>query len=152
MTPKERDLKQAVCHLPGTPAGSCFHIGQAWFLILENSFIISCSGLSTAELIKKSISIVPHRSNSPELPMRTLLVSGYGSTLWSLPLGECKTWIVRNLNVYFSFKIIVTDVHLGLFETFLGAMATKIRVFLWRKQDHIKGLAKDIQASREVES
>lgn len=36
MTPKERDLKQAVCHLPGTPAGSCFHIGQAWFLILED--------------------------------------------------------------------------------------------------------------------
>ncbi|KAI9642368.1 hypothetical protein NHQ30_009172 [Ciborinia camelliae] len=93
MTPKERDLRQAVCHLPDTPAGSCFHIGQAWFLILDNSSIISCAGLSTSQLSKDSISIVPHRNDNPDSLMRTLLVSDSGSSLWSFPIEECKTWI-----------------------------------------------------------
>ncbi|KAF5867786.1 putative mg2+ transporter protein [Botrytis fragariae] len=93
MTPKERDLKQAVCHLPDTPAGSCFHIGQAWFLILDDSSIISCAGSSTAQMTKDSISMAPFRNDNADSPMYTLLVSDSGSTLWSLPIGECTTWI-----------------------------------------------------------
>ncbi|TGO45808.1 hypothetical protein BOTNAR_0637g00020 [Botryotinia narcissicola] len=93
MTPKERDLNQALCHLPDTPAGSCFHIGQAWFLILDDSSIISCAGLSTAQMTKDSISMSPFRSDTSNCPMHTLLVSDSGSTLWSFPIGECTTWI-----------------------------------------------------------
>ncbi|TGO17316.1 hypothetical protein BPAE_0437g00020 [Botrytis paeoniae] len=93
MTLKERDLKQAVCHLPDTPAGSCFHIGQAWFLILDDSSIISCAGFSTAQMTKDSISMAPFRNDNADSPMHTLLVSDSGSTLWSLPIGECTTWI-----------------------------------------------------------
>ncbi|THV51590.1 hypothetical protein BGAL_0105g00040 [Botrytis galanthina] len=93
MTPKERDLKQAVCHLPDTPAGSCFHISQAWFLILGDSSIISCAGLTTAQMSKDSISMSPFRSDTSNSPMHTLLVSDSGSTLWSFPIGECTTWI-----------------------------------------------------------
>ncbi|KAF7959341.1 hypothetical protein EAE96_000961 [Botrytis aclada] len=93
MTTKERDLKQAVCHLPDTPAGSCFHIGQAWFLILDDSSIISCAGLSTAQMTKDSISMAPLRSDNANSLMHTLLVSDLGSTLWSFPIGECTKWI-----------------------------------------------------------
>ncbi|TGO84528.1 hypothetical protein BPOR_0494g00040 [Botrytis porri] len=93
MTPKERDLKQAVCHLPDTPAGSCFHIGQAWFLILDDSSIISCAGLSTAQMSKDSISMAPFRNENAKSPMHTLLVSDSGFTLWSFPVEECTTWI-----------------------------------------------------------
>ncbi|CAD6445946.1 79cbdec4-4d36-4b36-bb97-543955684f77 [Sclerotinia trifoliorum] len=93
MTPKERDLRQAVCHLSDTPAGSCFHIGQAWFLILDDSSIISCAGLSALQLNKESISILPYRNDNPDSLIRTLLVSDSGSSLWSFPIEECRTWI-----------------------------------------------------------
>lgn len=33
---KERDMQQAVCHLPDTPAEHCFYITQVWFLILDD--------------------------------------------------------------------------------------------------------------------
>ncbi|KAA8570208.1 hypothetical protein EYC84_002526 [Monilinia fructicola] len=98
MTPKERDLKQA-----------------AWFLILDDSFIISCAGLSTAQLIDNSVSIVPYRNKNPVSPMRTLLVSSSGSTLWSFPLEECKTWIVRNLNVIFHLELYSNQCYFRIF-------------------------------------
>jgi hypothetical protein len=33
---KKRDMEQAVCHLPGTPAEHCFYIAQIWFVILDD--------------------------------------------------------------------------------------------------------------------
>jgi hypothetical protein len=33
---KERDMQQAVCNLPDTPAGQCFHIAQVWCLVLDD--------------------------------------------------------------------------------------------------------------------
>jgi len=32
---KDRDMQQAVCRLPGTPAEHCFHIAQVWCIVLN---------------------------------------------------------------------------------------------------------------------
>ncbi|RFU26986.1 hypothetical protein B7463_g9342, partial [Scytalidium lignicola] len=36
LTGKERDMKQAICHLPATPTDHCFYIAQVWFLVLDD--------------------------------------------------------------------------------------------------------------------
>lgn len=34
-TPKERDMEQAVCHIPYNKEGHCFHIAQVWCLLID---------------------------------------------------------------------------------------------------------------------
>ncbi|THV45025.1 hypothetical protein BGAL_0541g00030 [Botrytis galanthina] len=92
----DRNSKQAVCHLPDTPAGHYFCINQAWFLTIDNSFLISSSEASLSELHRNKISIGSSQSNgqqSHQLLSSALLVSSsYGSSTFSIPLDECKNW------------------------------------------------------------
>ena len=39
LTPKERDMEQAVCRIVETPKGNCFHISQIWTIVLDNCTI-----------------------------------------------------------------------------------------------------------------
>lgn len=34
---KHRELQQAVCQLPGTPPGTCFHVSSLWCLVIRDS-------------------------------------------------------------------------------------------------------------------
>lgn len=72
---------------------------------------------------KDSISIVPYRNDKPGSSTHTLLVSNAGSCLWSIPLEECKTWIVRLLGVPSAPLNELTFTFLGICKTFLSAVA-----------------------------
>ncbi|KAI9740615.1 MAG: hypothetical protein M1834_005196 [Cirrosporium novae-zelandiae] len=93
MTSKIRDLQQAVCELENTPEGHCFHIAQIWYLILEDSLIVSCSRapISTLQRDLVTINSTPTpRDSAVDSPM--LFVSGGKAQLWAFPLSECQSW------------------------------------------------------------
>ncbi|KAL2066725.1 hypothetical protein VTL71DRAFT_2797 [Oculimacula yallundae] len=89
---KERDMKQAVRYLQDTPQEHCFHIAQVWFLILDNSLVISCARMSMQSIQGDYISIIPKPEIEPSLAGSNILVSTKSSLLWSLPLQQCQSW------------------------------------------------------------
>jgi hypothetical protein len=114
LTQKERDMRQAVCHLPDTPEGYCFHIAQLWCIVVDEcelqssslvredmltqlALLFTCARLPMSALQGESISIVSTPAiDNPRLISPTLLVSSGRSLLWSFPLDECKSWFVSD--------------------------------------------------------
>ncbi|KAF4628859.1 hypothetical protein G7Y89_g9299 [Cudoniella acicularis] len=96
LTRKERDMQQAVCHLPGTPADNCFHIAQVWCLVLDDDVLITCSRAPIESLTGKSISLSKIAGTlkpvqNEKIRHNHILVAN-GKLLWSFPLEECQTW------------------------------------------------------------
>jgi hypothetical protein len=56
LTQKERDMKQAVCHLLDTPEGHCFHVAQFWCLVLDDCELQSSSFVEDDKAYKISSS------------------------------------------------------------------------------------------------
>lgn len=56
--------------------------------------------------------------------MHTLNVSDSGSALWSFPIGECATWIVRMLYYVLILAGMIANCILGLYKAFLRDLAT----------------------------
>lgn len=73
---------------------------------------------------KDSISKTPFRNDNSNSLMHTLNVSDSGSALWSFPIGECTTWIVRILYYIFILAGMIANSILGLHKTFLRDLAT----------------------------
>ncbi|KAH8819883.1 hypothetical protein F5884DRAFT_762073 [Xylogone sp. PMI_703] len=90
LTAKKRDMEQAVCQLPGTPADYCFYIAQVWFLVIDDSWLISCSRLSISSLQGEYIQFLNQPTENPPSP--NIFVSHGMAILWSLPLIECQSW------------------------------------------------------------
>ncbi|CZR57820.1 uncharacterized protein PAC_07709 [Phialocephala subalpina] len=92
LTKKERDMKQAVRWLGNTPAEHCFYIAQVWFLIIDDSLIVSCARPSMVSLQGDSISVLPKTEVEKSFVSPNILVSTKSSLLWALPLDECQSW------------------------------------------------------------
>ncbi|KAK2624167.1 hypothetical protein QTJ16_006117 [Diplocarpon rosae] len=93
LTQKERDMKQAVQGLGNTPPEHCYHIAQIWFLIIDDTMIVSCARPSMTALQGDSLSALPTPKdiNTPMLSPN-ILVSTKSALLWALPLDECQSW------------------------------------------------------------
>ncbi|KAI9053978.1 hypothetical protein LZ554_002922 [Drepanopeziza brunnea f. sp. 'monogermtubi'] len=92
LTRKERDMKQAVQGLGNTPPEHCYYIAQVWFLIIDDSVIVSCACSSMTALQGDSISVLPPPGPESPLLSPNILVSTKSSLLWALPLEECQSW------------------------------------------------------------
>ncbi|OWP01047.1 hypothetical protein B2J93_6521 [Marssonina coronariae] len=93
LTRKERDMKQAVQGLGNTPPEHCYYIAQIWFLIIDDSLIVSCARPSMASLQGDAITAlpIPKDANTPTLSPN-ILVSTKSALLWALPLDQCQSW------------------------------------------------------------
>ncbi|PVH80882.1 hypothetical protein DL98DRAFT_458808 [Cadophora sp. DSE1049] len=89
---KDRDMKQAVCYLQNIPPEHCFHIAQVWFLVLDDSLVVSCARLPMNSLQGDFISTLSKPELQPSLSSPHILVSTKSSLLWTLPLEECQSW------------------------------------------------------------
>ncbi|KFY18785.1 hypothetical protein V493_08347, partial [Pseudogymnoascus sp. VKM F-4281 (FW-2241)] len=88
-----RDMQQAVCHLLDTPDDYCFHIAQTWYLILDDSLLITCAGIRMSSLQGDGIKIVPEPSSKhPGNWPPCILVSSGRCLLWCFKVDECQTW------------------------------------------------------------
>ncbi|KFZ07201.1 hypothetical protein V501_06656 [Pseudogymnoascus sp. VKM F-4519 (FW-2642)] len=85
-----RDMQQAVCHLLDTPDDYCFHIAQTWYLILDDSLLITCAGIRMSSLQGDAIKIAPEPSSKHWPPF--ILVSSGRCLLWCFKVDECQTW------------------------------------------------------------
>ncbi|RDA83773.1 hypothetical protein CP532_5184 [Ophiocordyceps camponoti-leonardi (nom. inval.)] len=86
-TPRQRDMRQAVCQLGMAPKGHCFHITQMWCLVLDNSLLVTCSSMSQADLCSRSL----QQFSQP--PQREPGSNGSGRILVSY--GSAVQWIFR---------------------------------------------------------
>ncbi|KFY33794.1 hypothetical protein V494_07340 [Pseudogymnoascus sp. VKM F-4513 (FW-928)] len=88
-----RDMQQAVCHLLDTPDDYCFHIAQTWYLILDDSLLITCAGIRMSSLQGDAIKIVsePSSKHHGTWPPYILVSSGR-CLLWCFKVDECQTW------------------------------------------------------------
>lgn len=73
---------------------------------------------------KDFISKTPFRNDNASSLMHTLNVSDSGSALWSFPIGECATWIVRMLYYVLILAGMIANSILGLYKAFLRDLAT----------------------------
>ncbi|XMA10295.1 hypothetical protein WAI453_003086 [Rhynchosporium graminicola] len=107
---KGRDMKQAVCYLQDTLPEHCFHIAQVWFLILDDSLVVSCARISMKAVQGDCISILPNPDARPALACISILVSTKNSLLWALPLKECQSWFgfVSHFSEFWPLKVEVT--------------------------------------------
>jgi hypothetical protein len=90
---KERDMQQAVCHLLDTPIDHCFHIAQTWYLVLDDSLLVTCAGIRMSSLEGDAIKIlseptVKHHGAWPS----QIVVSCGRCLLWSVRVDECQSW------------------------------------------------------------
>jgi hypothetical protein len=117
LTPKQRDMKQAVCQLFATPPEHCFHIAQMWCLVLDNSeccficscignelnriaLLVTCSRMPMVALQGEIISVVPGPTKTiPGSQSPTILVSSKKSLLWSFHVDECRSWLVNIMSL-----------------------------------------------------
>ncbi|RDA89977.1 hypothetical protein CP533_0853 [Ophiocordyceps camponoti-saundersi (nom. inval.)] len=93
-TPRQRDMRQAVCQLGMAPKGYCFHIAQVWCLVLDNSLLVTCSSMSQSDLCGRSLKLVsqpPQREPGSSVSGR-ILVSYGNAVQWILPVRDCPTW------------------------------------------------------------
>lgn len=108
---KQRDMQQAVCNLPDSEPGFCYHVAQVWYIIVgdceyfENPFpgplltcvalLVTCSQLPMTDLRGKYIPVKIISSPDPyKDEQRKLIVKFGNAVLWSFPLDECQTWFV----------------------------------------------------------
>ncbi|RCI15543.1 hypothetical protein L249_3396 [Ophiocordyceps polyrhachis-furcata BCC 54312] len=93
-TPRQRDMRQAVCQLGMAPKGDCFHIAQVWCLVLDNSLLVTCSSMSQLDLCGRSLKLVsqPPPREPGSNGCGRILVS-YGSAVqWVFRVRDCPTW------------------------------------------------------------
>ncbi|XXG94111.1 hypothetical protein Hte_000363 [Hypoxylon texense] len=91
-TTKERDMQQAVCQNGEAPEGVCFHIAQLWCIVLDNSLLVTCGGMSSTALRGDHVRIVNEPLKEPSAKGKMIYVAYYDSVLWQLPLESCLTW------------------------------------------------------------
>lgn len=93
---KERDMQQAVAQLKATKADHCFHIVQTWYLIMDDSLLITCSELSMSNLQGEGIKMKQeqisaiHHQHGGWPP--GIVVSCGRCLLWYFKLEECESW------------------------------------------------------------
>jgi hypothetical protein len=106
---RERDMMQAICRLGNVPQGWCYHIGQLWAMVVDDSVLITCGSMTEAALRGETVKLNPGLIRQPSLgsgmptgPDGKTLAPGvakifveYGSSfMWALPVEECGTWFV----------------------------------------------------------
>ncbi|KAI8947880.1 cora-like Mg2+ transporter protein-domain-containing protein [Xylaria longipes] len=95
-TSMQRELRQAVCRLPGARPDHCFHIEVFWCLIIRDKYMVSYSRqLSASELHGDRIEI----RNSPTLEPpgttngnQAVLQVVDTNVLFLVPLAQCQSW------------------------------------------------------------
>jgi hypothetical protein len=92
---KERDMQQAVCHLRDTPDDYCFHIAQTWYLVLDDSLLVTCAGIRMSSLEGDAIKILLEPSLKHHGAWPPCIVVACGRCLlWSFRVDECQSWFV----------------------------------------------------------
>jgi hypothetical protein len=119
-TGRERDMLQAVCQRKENTGGLCYHVAQMWCLVVGNcecsprrllllhgssslrsylAFLFTYSRMKEETLRGDSIDLVvepPRVEKSPDARAPgTLAVSYRHTVVWSIPVDECQTWLVR---------------------------------------------------------
>ncbi|KAF1812448.1 hypothetical protein P152DRAFT_449192 [Eremomyces bilateralis CBS 781.70] len=89
---KDRDLQQAICKLPDTRKGSCFHVSQIWSMVLDDRLLITCSRHSIRDISSESFSLTT-RPETESSVRDYIEVSDDGRHVWLLPLSRCQTWL-----------------------------------------------------------
>ncbi|KAL5349298.1 hypothetical protein ACLOAV_005588 [Pseudogymnoascus australis] len=88
-----RDMQQAVCHLLDTPDDYCFHIAQTWYLVIDDSLLITCAGIRMSSLQGDAIKIVPEPSSKNHGTWPPLILVSCGRCLlWCFKVDECQSW------------------------------------------------------------
>ncbi len=90
---KERDMQQAVCQLKDAKLEICFHIVQTWYLVLDESLLVTCSGLRMQDLEGESIKAMtqPLSTMFNIWPPQIAVQCGR-CLLWSFRVDECQSW------------------------------------------------------------
>ncbi|KAI1344069.1 hypothetical protein F5Y15DRAFT_186429 [Xylariaceae sp. FL0016] len=91
-TTEKREKQQVVWQNDQSKEGHCFHVGQLWCIILDNSLLITCGHMSGASLRRDIITTAPGSFGELGVQSRSLFVSYLDSVLWELPLASCSTW------------------------------------------------------------
>lgn len=90
---KERDMQQAVCQLKDAKPEWCFHIVQTWYLILDDSLLITCSGLRMQDLEGDMVKVLHEPSMALHgNPPPCVTVQCGRCLLWSFRIDECQSW------------------------------------------------------------
>ena len=91
---KDRDMQQAVCQMPDTPKGHCMHIAQIWYLLLDDSLLVTCARAPLSQLQGASITVKPIPvPDSPRKQSPPRVIVFYGdAVMWSLRMDDCRTW------------------------------------------------------------
>ncbi|KAI1208460.1 uncharacterized protein F4807DRAFT_152454 [Annulohypoxylon truncatum] len=92
LTTQEREMKQIVSQQYNRKGDQkCFHIAQLWFIVLDNSLLITCGRMPVHALGGGEISFYHEPPNQLSDGDKTIYVS-YGSALWGFPLESCISW------------------------------------------------------------
>ena len=90
---KERDMQQAVCQLKDAKPEFCFHIVQTWYLILDDSLIITCAASRMQGLEGDNIRTVQEPSMALNgHPPPCITVQCGRCLLWSFKIDDCQSW------------------------------------------------------------
>ena len=91
---RARDMLQAVCHITNNPKDFCFHVAQIWYLMIEDSILITCSRQSMSDLQKPCITTKPWRTSAmAKSPATCRIIVSYCDIIWAFPTADCKTWL-----------------------------------------------------------
>ncbi|PFH60487.1 hypothetical protein XA68_10877 [Ophiocordyceps unilateralis] len=108
-TPRQRDMRQAVCQLGVAPKGSCFHIAQLWCLVLDNSLLVTCASMSQSDLCSASLKLVsqPPQREPGSSGSGRILVSYGSAVLWVFRVRDCPTWFsfVARFNAFWPKRL-----------------------------------------------
>ncbi|KAF4541778.1 Mg2+ transporter protein CorA-like/Zinc transport protein ZntB [Lasiodiplodia theobromae] len=99
---RAQDLQQAVTQLPNTPKDFLFHVRQIWAFIVDDKFMITCSGEDPPSIARDSITITsqPLAADAVKSTPRYIEVSDECMNIWLLPLEKCKTWFMLHSNFF----------------------------------------------------
>ncbi|KAH8689136.1 hypothetical protein BGW36DRAFT_77825 [Talaromyces proteolyticus] len=89
---EKREKQQAVCQISENSKKLCFHVGQLWCLILDDSLLVTCGRMSFRTL-KGEIVSLNEMPGPSSLDSPRILVSYGSSVLWMFTVDECPTWV-----------------------------------------------------------
>ncbi|KAF2756787.1 hypothetical protein EJ05DRAFT_78037 [Pseudovirgaria hyperparasitica] len=100
---RERDLQQAVCQIPSTPKGQCFHVAEFWILVLNNSLVVTAANIPQRTVDKQNILL----TNKPSDQMSHIVVADSAGSRWQIPKDRSQTWLA--FTSHFLSEMISTD-------------------------------------------
>ncbi|CRG89948.1 Dual oxidase 2 [Talaromyces islandicus] len=93
MTSMKREIKQAVCQVGDNTDKLCFHVGQLWCVVIDDSFLVTCGRMPFTTLKGEAVSLNSAPIPGPDLSDSPRILVAYGeSVLWIFKAEECPTW------------------------------------------------------------